>query len=180
MAKHNVVIKKQYAAYNVDSYNRSVICDQDVDNGSVCVLKKYSKDPDKYIVWEAEQATAASKGLWMIVSPEVNTSDLMDGVGVRNLIVDPRAFYNVAGKVADAIKLVPGDIIEMTGEGIENIEKETTTYLVPDTTGFKLKAATAAGNGLALRKIKVDHLNIGDAAFIKGTTPTYWFEVEQN
>lgn len=177
---NNVVIKKRYAAYNVDAYNRTVVCEQDVNNGCVFKLKEYSENEGEGIVWKGEQAAETDKGLWMATSPEVVSSELMEGVVVRGIITDPRAFTNIKGSMIDAIKLMPGDIIEMTGEGITGIEQETNTYLVPDTTGFKLKVATAAGTGLALRKIGTSRLHIGNASLVKNSVTTYKFEVEQN
>lgn len=177
---NNVVIKKRYAAYNVDAYNRTVVCSEDVNNGCVFKLKNYSETEGEGIVWKAEQPTATDTGLWMATSPEVVTSKLMDGVEIRGLIDDPRAFTNLKGHMIDAIKLIPGDIIEMTCEGIAGIEQASNTYLVPDTTGFKLKVATAAGSGLALRKIGTSRLHIGNASLVKTPVVTYKFEVEQN
>lgn len=177
---HNVIIKGRYAGYNVDSYNRTAVCTVDVDNGCVFALKSYSENEGEGIVWKAEQAAANSKGLWMATSPEVVSTEVMDGVVIRGLVSDPRAFTNVADSMIDCIKLVPGDIIEMTGEGIADIEKAATTYLVPDVANFKLKAAAAAGNGLALRKIGTSKLHIADGAIAKKAVTTYKFEVEQN
>lgn len=177
---HNVIIKEQYAAYNVDSYNRTVVCEEDVDNGCVFKLTSYSQNDGEKYVWTAEQAAATDTGLWMATSPEVVTINPMDGVEIRNVISDPRAFTNIAGNMIDAIKLMPGDIVSMTGAGIDGIEEETNTYLVPDTTGYKLKVATAAGTGLALKKIGTSRLHIGNAALVKAPVTTYEFEVVNN
>lgn len=174
----NVVIKKQYAAYNVDAYNRTAVCTADIDNGCVFKLKSYSTDAAEGIVWKAEQAAATDTGLWMATSPEIVTTKVMDGAEIRGLVSDPRAFTNIKGAMIDAIKLVPGDVIEMTGDGITGID--TAAYLVPDTTGFKLKAATAVGTGLSLRKIGTSTLHIGNASLVKTPVKTYKFEVEVN
>lgn len=175
---HNVVILKQYAAYNVDAYNRTAVCESDIDNGCVFKLASYSETEGEGTVWKAEQAAESDKGLWMAVSPEVVTTKVMDGVEIRNLVSDPRAFVNIAGKMIDAVKLVPGDIIEMTGEGISSID--TNNYLVPDASNFKLKANSAAGTGLSLRKLGKSKLHIGDAALVKKPVTTYKYEVEIN
>lgn len=175
---HNVVILKQYAAYNVDAYNRTAVCESDIDNGCIFKLTSYSETEGEGTVWKAEQAAESDKGLWMAVSPEVVTTKVMDGVEIRNLVYDPRAFVNIAGKMIDSIKPIPGDIIEMTGEGISGID--TNNYLVPDTSGFKLKANSSAGTGLSLRKIGKSKLHIGDAALVKKPVTTYKYEVEIN
>lgn len=180
MAKHNVVIKSQVAAMNIDAWTRTAVCEQDVDNGAVLALKEYSDDPAEGMVWKGEQATATSKHLWMVVTPEVVSTELLDGQYARNLVVDPRAFVNRAGSMLDVFLMHYGDIIEMTGEGITGIGTAANKYLVPDTTGFKLKAATAAGTGTALRKVGTGRLHIGDASFVKAPVLTYKFEVEEN
>jgi hypothetical protein len=186
MASHNVVIKKRYAAYNVDAYNRTAIFEADVDNGCVAALKSYSENEGEGIVWKAEQATATDKGLWMATSPEVVISRVFDGdpdngvaaLDYKGIVNDPRAFYNIAGYAVDMIKMVPGDVYEMTGAGIDGIADAT--YLVPDTADYKLKAASAAGDGCALRKIGTSYLHIGNGALVKTPVQTYKFEVEAN
>ena len=180
MALHNVVIKKQYAAYNVDAYNRTAVCESDIDNGCVFKLVNYSENPSEGIVWKAEQAAATDKGLWMATSPEIVNTTAMDGVVFRGLTNDPRAFVNVAGSMIDCIRLMPGDIIEMTGEGIDGIEEGTNTYLVPAASDFKLAVATAAGTGLSLRKLGTSRLHIGSAQIAKPIVTTYKYEVEIN
>lgn len=180
MALHNVVIKKQYAAYNIDALNRTAVCDADIDNGCVFKLTSYSENPGEGIVWKAEQAAATDKGLWMATSPEVVYTSVMDGVELRGLTEDPRAFYNIAGHMIDATCLMPKDIIEMTGEGIDGIEEPTNTYLVPAAADYKLAVATAAGTGMSLRKIGTSRLHIGGSGIAKGIVPTYKYEVEIN
>ncbi len=175
---NNVVIKKRVAAYNVDAYNRTAVCDVDVENGCVFKLSAYSTNAGESKVWQAEQATETDKGLWMATSPEVVTIKDAMGVEYRGLTKDPRAFVNVAGRMIDVTKLIPGDIIEMTGANIENIE--SLDYLVPDASGYKLKASASEGTGMCLHKIGTSILHIGDAALVKSHPTTYKFEVVNN
>lgn len=175
----NVVIKKAVAALNVDSFNRTAVFTSDVDNGCVAVLNAYSENEGEGIVWKAEQATATSKGLWMATSPEVVITKVMDGIEYRGIVNDPRAFVNLAGKMVDMTFLHEGDIYEMTCDGL-TFTPATDTYLVPDTTGFKLKGATSAGTGCALRKIGTSYLHIGNGALAKTPVVTYKFVVEAN
>ena len=187
MALHNVVLKKATASLNIDSYNRTAVFTKDVDNGCVAVLNSYSTTAGEEMVWKAEQATATSKGLWMATSPEVVITRVMDGdeaLGVpaldyKGIVNDPRAFYNVAGSMVDMTYLAVGDIIEMTASGL-TFTPASDTYLVPDTTGFKLKGASAAGTGTALRKIGTSYLHIGNGAIAKTPVTTYKFVVEAN
>ena len=191
MAIHNVVIKKRTASFNVDSMNRTAVFTEDVDNGCVAVLQAYSETEGEGLVWKAEKPTATSKGLWMATSPEVVITRAFDGdeaakvpaIDMKGVINDPRAFYNIKGYMVDMTYLNVGDIIEMTCAGIEKSSggayDGTDTYLVP-TTGFKLKGATAAGDGMALKKIGTSKLHIGNAALVKTPVTTYKFVVEAN
>lgn len=175
---YNVVMQKQIAAYNVDSYNRSVKADVDVENGSVFKLVQKTGEDGEKIVWKAEQAAAADTKLWMAMTPEIVTVVDAMGVEYRGLTVDPRAYTNVAGRVFDAVLLQKGDVIEMTGEGIADVD--TKDYLVVNTASMKLKADDAAGNGFALHKVDTDILHIGGAALMKSHPTTYVYEVVNN
>lgn len=174
----NVVMTTQIAAYNVDADNRTAVCAQDIDNGCVFKLKKYSETDGESAVWQCEQATANDTDLWMAISPEVVT--LVDSMGVeyRGLSIDPRAFTNVAGRMIDAVHLHVGDILEMTCDGID--DAADMEYLVPAAADFKLQAAAAAGNGFALHKIKTGILHIGGAMIAKSHPTTYFYEVVKN
>lgn len=191
----NVLIGKQYAAYNTDSYNRSVIhTTQNIDNGCVMALNAYQQPPAQTtpgVVWVAEAPTAATDaGLWMAKSPVVVRSVLWDGtdgagtalapaVIVNGIISDPRAFTNVANVVFDAILLMEKDVLEMTGDGIANIA--TMDYLVPTAGSFTLTATNTVGTGLCLKKIGVSHLHInGGGGFASDRPITYKFEVISN
>lgn len=168
----NVVIKRSVAATNIDSYNRSAVANSNLSNGSVFSLKE--KSADNELLYVVKAPTANEKGLWMATSPEVIYVDKQHGGSA-----DPRDFVNPAGRAIDATYLVPTDIIEMTGEGIEGIA--TAAYLVADT-AMVLKAATAAptAGGLVLRKVGTGTLKIGDGAIAPVAIPTYVFEVEAN
>lgn len=176
MAMHNVVIKAAYAALNVDSYNRTAVnATANMDNGTVFTLKEKSTTPGEKDVWKVAAATAADTEVWMAASPEV----VITGDApwqFRGLINDPRAFDNKAGRMIDAIKLVPGDIIEMTGEGITGID--TAAYLVPGAANFGWTVATAAGAGVSLRKVGTGKLHIGSGAILGENITTYKFAVE--
>lgn len=178
MAIHNVVQMKQYAAYNLDQANRTAVATVDLDNGCVFTLKEYSDVAGQGTVWNCEQATATSTMCWMAMAPEVVAVEPVDGLVIRGITPDPRAFTNVANKPFDAVLLYKGDIIEMTGAGINGID--TAEYLVPSAANFMLETATAAGTGLTLHKIGTSRLHIGNAALIKTPVTTYKFEVVNN
>lgn len=174
---HNVVIKAQYAAQNLDMANRTVVCESDVDNGTVFKLTSLSTNTGEREVWKGEQAGNGDTGLWMAVSPEVVTVGEGE-LAWRGLSSDPRLFYNRAGSMIDAILLHKGDIIEMTAEGIADVDKNE--FLVPATTGFALVSATSAGTGLSLKKIRTSRLHIGQGGLVKSPVTTYVYEVVNN
>lgn len=174
----NVVMTTRVAGYNVDACNRTAVCAQDIDNGCVFKLNKYSETPGESAVWECEQAAANDTGLWMAFSPEIVTIVDPMGVEYRGMSIDPRAFTNVAGRMIDAIHLQEGDVIEMTGDGIENVADMD--YLVPAAANFQLEASAAAGQGFTLHKIKTGILHIGGAMIAKSHPTTYFYEVVNN
>lgn len=175
----NVVIKTMTQSYNIDAYNRTAVCEEDIENGCVFELKSYSEVDGEGMVWKAEKPTAdTAKGLWMATSPEVVITKGFDGAEYKGLTQDPRAFVNIAGKMIDAIYLAPGDIIEMTCDGIS--DADTNGYLVIDANKFKLKSNASATTGLSLRKIGTSRLHIGQAGVAKAPIPTYKYVVEIN
>ena len=168
---HNVVIKRAVAGFNVDSYNRTVVAEADIDNGGVFALARTNAQD---LRWTAGYAASASAtGLWMATSPEVMYVNKEAG-----LSVDPRDFTNKAGRSIDATLLVKGDVIEMTGEGIANID--TKDYLVAATDSYTLVAADAAVAGFTLKKIGTSTLKIGDGAIAPAPVATYVYEVVNN
>lgn len=190
MAIHNVLIKCRTASMNIDSLNRTAVCEEDIDNGCVFALKSYSETEGEGMVWKAEKATANEKGLWIATSPEVINTRVFDGdvdskvapLDYRGIVNDPRAFTNHAGSMIDATYLSVGDIYEMTCSGTDfDPDGSSHTHLVPDYgTSFKLKGAASAGTGTALRMIGKSYLHIGNAALVKIPVPTYKFVVEAN
>lgn len=172
----NVVIKNQVQAYNIDAFNRTVVCDEDIENGCVFKLEEYSNNEDEEMVWKTAKPSASDKGLWMAASPEVVVTRGADGNLYKGLTPDPRAFINYKGMMIDAIYLAVGDIIEMTAEGLE---AETNAYLVP-TSEYKLGVSSSKGAGLALKKIGKSVLHIGQGGIAKQNIPTYKYVVEAN
>lgn len=168
----NVVIKRHVAAFNIDTYNRSVIAAADLENGSVFTLD--AKDANEKMCWTPTAPAANGTGLWMATSPEVVYVNKTQG-----LTVDPRDFVNKAGRVIDVTFLNVGDIIEMTGDGIADIA--TNNYLVPDAGKFVLKSANEApASGCYLKKVETSVLHIGEGGIAPTAVPTYIFEVKAN
>ena len=175
----NVVIKRMVAAHNVDALNRSVKCaSADLENGSIFELKTRSTDEGEGEVWIATAPTAATAtGLWMAKASEVVVTSTTVGteqLDFKGIVVDPRAFVNVKGKVFDAFQPKKGDIIEMTTGADDK------AYAVVDANKFAVKLNDAAGDGFAMKKIGTGILHIGSASLVKTPVKTYIYEVEKN
>ena len=141
-----VVIKTRVQAENIDALNRkAVFTSADVDNGTAVSLAFPATEGDEVFVasllasgmtfdigrkepviiakgsmLESEQEDAwlleVTAGGWMVISPEVNK----DVIGKIYKGLDPRRFTNEAGVPFDVVKLVAGDIIQVTKDFFEN------------------------------------------------------------
>lgn len=176
----NVVIKRHVAARNVDALNRSVVAEQDLENGTVFELLTRSDVDGEDEVWKATAPTTASTatGLWMAKASEVILTKVGDGdtaVELLGVVEDPRNFVNVAGRVFSAFKPQAGDIIEMT------LGHDTNKYLIPQDTKFALTPnASDNADGFAMHQIDTGILHIGAAGFVKTPVKTYIYEVVRN
>ena len=177
----NVVIKRRVVAHNVDALNRSVVAEQDLENGTVFELLTRSDVDGEDEVWKATAPTTAATatGLWMAKASEVILSKVGSGdtaIEMLGIVEDPRNFVNVAGRVFSAFKPQTGDIIEMTlGQDSGG------DYLIPQDTKFTL-IANAADNatGFSMHKVDTGILHIGSAGFVKTPVKTYIYEVVRN
>ena len=143
-----VVIKTRVQAENIDALNRKAkYATADLPNGSAVTLAWSATDGDE--VFTATPATTglefaigrkeaiviatgsmledehqdawylevtSNSGVWMAVSPEVNK----DVIGKIYKGLDPRRFTNEAGLPFDVVKLVEGDIIQVSKDFFEN------------------------------------------------------------
>jgi hypothetical protein len=164
-----IVIKARVQAENIDALNRVAKATEEIANGTALELawsavegeecfdatkatsgltfKIGRKDPlvigtgsiledERKDAWYLE-VTANTKNVWMAVSPEVNR----DIIGETYKGIDPRRFMNAANIPFDAIKLVEGDIIQVskdffaTGFDPDTVAGATTVALSAN--GFK-------------------------------------------
>lgn len=104
---HNVFEPKQMASLNVDSFVRTVIPAADLDNGTLVVLGV----PGTTIFGEVEigavPCTTASAASDVVAILDGDGNPKENGYDIGQ--IDPRGFYNVAGKATRARVLVAGD-----------------------------------------------------------------------
>ena len=141
-----VVIKTRTQSENIDALNRkAVYVSADVDNGTAVSLAFPATEGDEVFVatllssgitfdigrkepiiigkgsiLESEQEDAwlleVTAGGWMAIAPEVNK----DVIGKIYKGLDPRRFTNEAGVPFDVVKLVEGDIIQVSKDFFED------------------------------------------------------------
>lgn len=172
----NVVIKRRVAAHNIDALNRTFVATEDLENGSIFTLTERFTTDGEDEVWKVAKPTATSLGVWMAKSSEVTITTVGEGdyaLQMKGIVEDPRMFTNVKGLVGDCFKPQVGDMIEMT------LGDDTDKYLVADV-AYKLKVASAAGDGFAMHQVGTSILHIGSAKLVKTPVKTYIYEVVAN
>lgn len=173
----NVLIKRSVASQNIDSLNRAVVSESDVENGNVFDLLTRSETDGEDEVWNATAPTTASTamGLWMAGASEVVITKV-GNLEFKGIVEDPREFKNIAGRVFSAFKPMAGDIIEMTlGASSEG------DYLIPQDSQMALKTSSSDNaTGFSMKKIGTSVLHIGNGALNKTSVPTYIYEVVRN
>jgi hypothetical protein len=180
---HAILIKNSVAAENVKPYNRSAVSGSttvDIDNGNVFLLQAQGTSASAAEVWTVTTPTTGSLiGLWMAASPEVPIT--VDGTLVyKGLNSDPRNFYNVGGKVFDAIKPVPGDVITLTADALDSATAAAFAGATDGKFTLTWAAAPAGTSTFTLRYLKTTHISIGSGAIDSQRVTAFKFEVLYN
>jgi len=180
---HSVLTKRSVAAADNRALNRSAFSGSavtDIDNGNVFMLNSQGTSGSASEVWLATMGASGSLiGMWMAASPEVPIT--VDGTLVyRGLNDDPRNFYNVGGKVFDAIKPQPGDVIELTSDALDSATAQA--FAVATAGSFKFTwAAAPTGTGVTcLRYLGTTYTSIGSGNIDSQRVSSFKFEVLYN
>lgn len=160
---NTVLVLSRIAADNVDAYNRSAICSEDVMNGTVVTLESgFSETAGKEFVWTATPLGDADKHAqyWMACAPEVNV--LADGsLLYKGISVDPRNYTNVKNTEFDVFSVQIGDCVQISTPFFANKQDPATigatakfVEYTADTGWKAIAKATSAYAGLrfAIRK----------------------------
>lgn len=179
MAKNNfpVVYYKTAMSQNVDSLNRVAVSKTTVYNGSLVTLGAMGTDAAKNMGYVFPATlTSVDDGnvndVWMVRAPEVSKEVC------GNLYDDPREFSIPAGTTFDIIRLMPGDIIHISGTAFgDNIKPSSTIkYCYADTNGeWTASSITADVTSFVARYQGTEAIVIG-----QDYLPAYILEVVKN
>lgn len=178
MANHAIVIPNKLAAKDIDAYVRPVVSASAIDNGNVFSLLYKSSTSGEGEVWVAvTPATGSLVGLWMALEGEVPSafagSKQYRGYGT---IQD---FYNIAGQVFSAVKLVAGDIITLTAEDLDSATPQAFAVASNGSLKFAWAAAPSA-TALSLRYLATTYVSLPDGGINNQRTTAFQFEVLNN
>lgn len=180
---HSVLIKSNIAAADNRALNRSAFSGSvvtDIDNGNVFSLLTQGTAGSALEVWLTTMPASGSLiGLWMAASPEVPIT--VDGALVyKGLNSDPRNFYNLGGKVFDAIKPQPGDIIVLSSDALDSATAQAYAVATAGSFKFTWAAAPAGSSTTCLRYIASVSIPIGSGAIDSQRVTMFKFEVLYN
>jgi len=174
---HNILTLK-----SVDNKNNALLryawSASALDNGWVGNLQSQSSVTGYKEVWDFTQPTTGSLlGLWIAAEPEVVITDSKYG----NINPDVRDFEISASKVFTARKLVPGDIIEITADGLNDATVQAFANAAATNYEFTWADAPAGTAAMSLRYISTEYVPVASgSAMGDSRIPSYKFEVLYN
>jgi len=180
---HSILIKDQTVSKDVSAYNRSVVSGStstDIDNGNVFLLQTRGTSGSNIEAWVFSPCIAGSMiGLWMAASPEVPIT--VDGDLIyKGLNQDPRKFYNVGGKVFDAFKPQPGDIITLTADALDSGTAQAFANASAGAFTLVWAANPVATTTFSLRYLATTYISIGSGGIDNQRVTAFKFEVLYN
>ncbi len=141
MAKKGYIIETRIAAKNVDAYNRTALCEADLDGGALVELGEMKGD-----AFTATQVKATGKvGLWMAYNPSEHYT-VVDDKYFAGLSADPRDYTNIKNRPLDIFKLQVGDLVGFTAGNIKSSDLGSVVvgdYLEPEAGGQLARKQTS-------------------------------------
>lgn len=166
---HAVVNLMHCAAWDVDAYNISGVCQTAVDNGTLLSIGNITTNAASNaasgavtdFMYNVSVPQANATGLWIAKTPVPGTYTGLDA----HVYADPRYFYNEAGQPISLAYLVPGvDVIEVTAaafaSGSEPSTQPSYTYATVNTSG-QLVIANAEGTGTTFALLGNHYIDCG-------------------
>jgi hypothetical protein len=175
MTDHGIVVPVKIMASDIDSFNRSGVGTDDIDNGWVAQLLSQSTTGQKE-VWAATKPASGAglKNLWMAYSPSV--VEVVSGSNVfKGIDNDPAHFYNITGEFIDFFFPQVGDIITLTAEALAGTKQSGSyTHVVATDATYLLTWATGAVSGLSLAWLETTFISKPTGAIGESQHVTAW------
>jgi hypothetical protein len=154
---YGVLIESKIQAKNIEALNRSAIASVDVAGGGlVSLVAPTTQGEDR---WTANTPSSGNLKVAIAYNPSVQYS-VVNGVTLAGLLVDPRAYTNIAGKTFDVFLPKVGDEIVITIDAVDASSSSIVAgdYLEPkasQTTFQRIASATGATAGST--SFRVEH-----------------------
>ena len=113
---HGLIVESKIAAKDIDALNRSVVGSVDFDGGALLDLTAPSTVGEDR--WTAAVPSTTLNGLYVAYNPTTRIN-VVEGREFAGLILDERAYTNIATKTFDAFKPKLGDEIEFSADAID-------------------------------------------------------------
>ncbi len=178
---HSILISSKVAGQTVDSFVRSGVSADALDNGNlVAFTNGQSTTAGQPEVWNAvKPATGANlTNLWMISEPEVVLT-VSGAYSFKNIDIDPRDFYNAAGSIFTAFKLSIGDVFKITADGLTGTQS-TNQYVIAANGSYlwNWNATSNAGTGVTAQLVNgSDYISLPDGSIGTQRIAAFKFQV---
>jgi len=174
---HNILVKNAVDEKN-NALNRSAWSASALDNGWVFSLLSQSAITGYSEVWLATQpSTGSLSGLWMASDSEVILTDSK----YKGINPDPRDFNIATSTVFTAFKPMPGDIITITADALN--DSTTQAFAIAKTTNYEFEWSDnpVGTDTMCLRYLDTTYIPVGSgSAMGDSRVVAYQFEVLYN
>jgi hypothetical protein len=175
---YGVLIPLAIAAQNIDSYIRSAVCADDLENGSVVKLTTRGVATGQGEVWTAVVPSTGNglTGLWMVYEPEIVVT-VSGTAQYKGLDPNPQNFLNLATKVFTVFKPSLGDLVRVTGDALAG---SVSTYVnaTNSSGGYSLYwGGSQTGSVMSMKLLATTYISIATGAMDTQRVVAYDFEV---